>query len=326
MKDPLVYIVILNYNGMRWVQPCFETLRDTRYRNFRILFVDNNSSDASVAFVRAHFPEVEIVLNDQNLGFSEGNNVGTRRALSAGADYVVLLNTDTKVTPDWLIELVKVGEEHSNVGILGGIELDYSGAEFNEWTLGRRQKYLAELGDSETARQWIPTDWVHGSCFAIKRKVIEDIGMLDPIYFMYCEETDYCRRATAHGYEVAIVPRSRYHHYGGGSSKGSRRAQFLASWRLYRSVMIYHATDLNLSFAGNLLNYSKMLFKAALTAVKERKFGRIVLVIGLQAAIVRRILRVARKWKNDRSRMLSGRGNPSFGINDPRYQRHSTGR
>lgn len=231
--------------------------------------------------------------------------MGTRLALSGGADYVVLVNTDTKVTPDWLLEIIKVGEGNPNVGILGGIELDYSGTEFNEWTLQAKKKYVAEISNLETARQWIPTKWVHGSCFAIKRSVIENIGMLDPIYFMYCEETDFCRRAIAHGYEVALVPRCRYHHYGGGSSKGSRQVQFLASWRLYRSSMIYHATDLTLPLTDNLRNYSKMLFTTALTAIKERKFERIALIMCLQLEMFRRCLDVVRKWKSDRSQMLA---------------------
>lgn len=302
---PLVYVIILNYNGMRWVQGCFEALNSTKYNNFKLLLVDNNSSDGSVECVRANFPDVEIVVNKHNLGFCEGNNVGMRLALSERADYVILLNTDTKVTSNWLCEIVKVGEGNPNIGILGGIELDYSRNEFNEWTLQAKKKHVSEISNLETARQWIPTKWVHGSCFAIKRCVIEEIGMLDPIYFMYCEEIDFCRRAIAHGYEVALVPRCRYHHFGGGSSKGDRRTQFLVSCRLYRSSMIFHATDLTLSLMDNLLNYLKLLFTTGLTAIKERKFERIVLLMCLQPVMCRRSLDIVRKWKNDRLRMCA---------------------
>lgn len=300
-KAPLVYVIIVNYNGLRWLDDCLRTLAATRYDNFKILFVDNNSSDNSVEFVEKNFPAIEIIVNRSNLGFCEGNNVGIAAALDAKADYVVLLNSDTKVAASWLAEIVAAGEANEKIGVLGAVQLVYDSNEFNSWTLDALKKHLPEIGDAATARLWIPIKWVEGSCFAIKRRVVEQVGMLDPIYFMYCEEIDYCRRAAAHDFEVALVPRSRYHHFRGGSSGVAKRDQFVRGWRYQRSRLIYHATDLTLSFNRNVRHYLAKTSEIIAGSVRERRFEKALIIVCLQIEILRHALPIVRKWKNDRA-------------------------
>src|SRR5262249_58970207 len=109
-----------------------------------------------------------------------------------------------------------------------------------------------ELKRAEAARDWIPVEWVEGACFAVKRKVFEDIGLLDPIYFAFYEEIDFCRRASFHGYRIALVPRSRVRHYRGGSWEANPAIKRERDYRCDRSQFIYASTDPRISIPRNL--------------------------------------------------------------------------
>ena len=302
-KAPLVYVVIVNFNGMRWLAECLSSLFATRYDNFEVVLVDNHSADDSVAFVRAHFPQAHVIVNADNLGFCEGNNVGIQAALSSGAQYVVLLNNDTKLTENWLTELIQVGEQMPTVAVLGAVQLSYNGTKFNSWTTTAARAHLTELGSPETARAWIPMRWVEGSCFAIKRHVLEEVGWLDPIYFMYYEEIDYCRRVQAHGYQVALVPRSRIHHFRGGTAKLDEAARRQRE-RLYdRSHLIYHATDLRHSLAFNFGRYWLTVVYKFLEQIRRRRLYRLRDIVSLQPEIFSSTKRLLQKWQIDRRRL-----------------------
>src|SRR5262245_65434230 len=122
---PLVYVIVVNYNCRHWLGDCFETLLATDYPNFKAVLVDNASTDGSADFVRDRFPQVEIISNEANYGFSVGNNIGVSVALAAGAGYVALLNSDTKVEPRWLGEIISVGESQTEIGVLGSVQIRY---------------------------------------------------------------------------------------------------------------------------------------------------------------------------------------------------------
>lgn len=299
MNLPLVYVIILNFNGSRWLQPCLQSLRTTQYANFKTLLVDNASTDDSVELVRSQFPEVEIIINSANLGFSEGNNVAIRKALAEGADYVVLLNPDTKVTPRWLSELIAVGETKREVGILGAVQLTYDGEEFNTWTTTALSAHLAEL-QRETARDWIEVEWAEGACFAIKRKVIEQVGLLDPIYFAFYEEIDFCRRAAFRGHKTAIIPRSHIHHFRGGSWEATAAIKRNRDYRCDRSQFIYNLTDPRRSLVTNLGWYLRTLVTKTKEAVRAFSIGKVWDLVCIQADLFGSMAKLFRKWRYDR--------------------------
>ncbi len=326
MNQPLVYVIILNFNGSRWLQPCLQSLRATEYANFKTVLVDNASSDDSVELVRSQFSEAEIIVNSENLGFSEGNNVAIRKALVEGADYVVLLNPDTKVTPRWLSELIAVGEQESDIGILGAVQLTYDGEEFNTWTKAALSQHLnelslsstksheentkAETGDSSLLRDascefvenrnWIPVEWVEGACFAIKRKVIEQVGLLDPIYFAFYEEIDFCRRAAFRGYKTAIVPRSRIHHFRGGSWEANAAIKRKRDYRCDRSQFIYNLTDPRRSLAANFGWYLKTLATKTKEVIVTFSFIKAWNLVRIHVDLLRSLPMILGKWQRDR--------------------------
>src|SRR5262245_27188550 len=134
MKQPLVYIIVLNYNGRRWLENCLAALPTTRYENYPVIVVDNAPTAGRVENWENSFHEIEVIENRENLAFSEGNNTGIRAALRNNPDYVVLLSPDTKVEPEWLTEIVALGESNARIGILGAVQLEYDTDEFNSWT------------------------------------------------------------------------------------------------------------------------------------------------------------------------------------------------
>jgi GT2 family glycosyltransferase len=295
MDNPLVYIVVLNYNGERWLEACLRSLLATRYDNLKILVVDNASTDGSVELVKSLFPLVEIIINPSNYGFSEGNNVGIRQALSEKADYVVLLNTDTRVQPDWLINLLKVGESEPSIGILGPVQLCYENSDFNSWTKAALSQHLDEL--DEGVKEWIAVDWVEGSSFAVKREVFDEIGLLDPIYFAFFEEIDFCRRAICQGYRIALVPRSRIHHHRGGTWQANPRVR---DYRCDCSQFIYSLTDPRKTILGNLSWYLVTLATKCKELLADFSFDRAWDLLRMQIEVIACSGRLVRKWRRDR--------------------------
>ena len=119
MTDEPLYTIVLNWNGESVIGPCLQSLRKVMGVQLRVIMVDNASTDGSVALVRSRFPEVEVIENQRNLLFAEGNNTGLRRALSGGARYLLLLNNDTEVEPSFAVRMCDALESDPRVGIVG---------------------------------------------------------------------------------------------------------------------------------------------------------------------------------------------------------------
>src|SRR6185437_6497170 len=117
-RKPKVSIIVLTWNSYEITRDCLLSLRKVDYPNFEVVLVDNGSADSSPETLAREFPEVTLIRNPKNLGFTGGNNVGMRNVLSRGTDYVLLLNNDTVVAPDFLAELVEVAESNPRIGVL----------------------------------------------------------------------------------------------------------------------------------------------------------------------------------------------------------------
>jgi GT2 family glycosyltransferase len=306
IMPPSVYVIILSYNGSRWLEACLASVMATDYPNLEVILVDNASSDNCVELVRKRYPQVTVIVNNYNYGYSEGNNVGIISAICAGADYVVLLNQDTKVTPHWLNEIIGVGESNEEIGILGSVQLNYDDNDLNSWTLSAMNGDLDELRDPTRARRWIPVEWVEGSCFVIKRQVLEKIGLLDPIYFAFYEEIDFCRRAEYNGFRVALVPRSRIHHFRGGSWQENRKIERDRNYRCDRSQFIYSLTDPRKSLTGNLLSYLVTLGSKSKELLLDFDRQRAFDLLSIQIDVLANGRKLFGKWRRERLPMRKG--------------------
>lgn len=217
---PLVYCVILNLNGGDLLRETLRSVSNMTYPNFRILVVDNGSNDGSSEMVRKRFSAVELLENGENLGFGGGNNVGMKYALDKKAGWVFLLNNDITVDPEILSELYKVGSGDDSIGILvpkiyyhaDPDKLWYAGGKVNFFTGMISHRGLREI-DAGQYDRIEPTTYVTGCAMLFRRKVLEDVGMFDPVYHpIYSEDADLSERARRAGYKLVYVPKGRMWH------------------------------------------------------------------------------------------------------------------
>jgi len=214
-REPLVSVILLNWNTFEVTRDCLASLRRMDYRNFEVVVVDNGSVDSSVEQLQEADPEIRVIRNGANLGFSGGNNVGIRDAIWRGADYVLLLNNDTIVAPDFLTQLVTVAKSDPRIGLLNPKiyfleppdRLNYAGGEQRFWrlfpkTLGLRQK---DVGQFDRMRE---VSFLTGCALLIRAEVARKIGVLEEIYFHFFEDSEFSLRAIRAGYKGVYVPKA----------------------------------------------------------------------------------------------------------------------
>ena len=252
MNKPLVYIIIVNWNGLDDTLECLESLRNITYQKYNIIVVDNGSIDNQADIIKGNYPDIELIKNVKNEGFVIANNQGIELAMEKGAEYILLLNNDTTVKNDFLEILVKYAEQNSDLGILSPKILYYNSDLI--WSMGGAISYLTGfsimLGKGKNSNQYntiIEPDFVTGCAMLIKRKVVEDIGLLDPIYFAYYEDVDYSYRVRKAGYKVKVIPDGIIWHKKSASAgfKGSNKISPTQAYLWARNGIIFGKTNLN---------------------------------------------------------------------------------
>ena len=216
---PKVYIIVLNWNKLNDTIECIESIYKLKYENFKIILVDNGSTEISPDIIKDKYKDIILIKNKQNLGFAEGNNVGIRFALSNGADYIWLLNNDTVVDPNALVTMVDVGEKLSECGILGS-KIYYYGQPEVIWfagaTINWRKATSNHIGQNQKDQAKYNSigevERVTGCSMLVKRDVCERIGLMDENLFLYAEELDWCVRAKKVGYKILYIPDSKVYH------------------------------------------------------------------------------------------------------------------
>lgn len=231
MVSPTVSVIVLNYNGRRFLEACLLSLERTRYDDFRVIVVDNGSTDGSVEMLTGELPDfVTPVFNPTNLGFSRALNQILVRDDLCG-EYVVLLNNDTEVDERWLDALVRVAETDTKIGALQPKLLSLSERDRFEYA-GAAGGFLDRLGYAlcrgrifysieEDAGQYddvCEICWASGAAMLLRHDLLREVGLLDEDFWMHYEEIDLCWRLRLHGYRIMYVPSSVVYHYGGGGA------------------------------------------------------------------------------------------------------------
>ena len=242
-KQSSIWIVIVNYRTADLVVSCLRALsvQLSNFEKIRVVVVDNNSGDGSVPKLAAAIDRedwstwAELMPLDKNGGFAYGNNASIRIALadSEPNDYIMLLNPDTVPLPGAINILLDYMNAHPDVGIVGSQLENADGVIEN--SAHRFPSFLTEFDSaarlgvlSRLLNRYVSTppattvaqscDWVSGASMLIRRKLIEDIGLMDEEYFLYFEEVDFCRRAAQSGWKCWQVPDSRVVHLEGAST------------------------------------------------------------------------------------------------------------
>ncbi len=215
MKEPSVSIVILNYNGLKDIKECLNSLLKINYENFEIFVVDNNSQDDSVQFIKKKYQKVNLIQLNRNYGFAKGNNIAIPYTTG---EYIVLLNQDTVVDDNWLKELVQIANKSEDIGIVGSKmyyyddkkTIDFAGSICDKYGIIRH--YGLKKTDKNLKDSVKRAFYICGASLLFKRTLYQKIGLFDPTYFMYGEDVDFCWRAWIFSYKVMYTPKSIIYH------------------------------------------------------------------------------------------------------------------
>ena len=255
-----VAIVILNFNGRDDTIECLASIRQLSTNNSQLttIVVDNGSTERfRIDDLRLKNGQIEILRNEENLGFSGGNNVGIRYALENGANYITLLNNDTLVDKSLTEELLKVFESDRQIGIVAPKIYFAPGFEFHKnrykkeeqgkvlWYGGGLIDWKSILAshrgvdevDNGQYGEVRETDFASGCCMMVKREVFEKVGLLDEKYFLYYEDSDFSIRAKKAGFKIIFAPQATLWHKNAASAHGSGSS--LQDYYITRSRLLF---------------------------------------------------------------------------------------
>ncbi|AEH46352.1 glycosyltransferase family 2 protein [Parageobacillus thermoglucosidasius] len=286
-----VSIIIVNYNTPKLTAETIDSIlsSQTKY-SYEIIVIDNHSSDHSVQLIKERFPEVKLIVNEENVGFAKANNQGIN--LSKGR-YILLLNSDTIVKEDTIEKMIEFMDKNRRIGasgckvllpngkldrachrgfptpmasfyyLVGLSKLFPKSPRFNQYHLG----YM-NLDEPH------PIDCLVGAFMLVRREVIEQVGLLDEDFFMYGEDIDWCYRIKQAGWEIYYCPFTSIIHYKGASSK---KKPFKIVYEFHRAMFLFHKKHYSekYSFVINSLVYIGIATKFMLSTVVNtfRKIG-----------------------------------------------------
>ena len=227
---PEISVIIVNWNGKHFLQECLSAMRRQTFRDFEAILVDNGSADGSVEFVQTQFPGVQLLALPQNLGFTGGNIAGYAQARG---NIVILLNNDTEAHSHWLEEIHRASQRYPAAGSFASKMMYFderSRVENCGFDLGTAGTTVDLGRDEPDGPAWTQPRKVFGGCggaVAYRRAMLEDVGFLDPDFFMTYEDADLSFRAQLRGYECVYIPGAIvYHRYRATNSKTPSRQVF----------------------------------------------------------------------------------------------------
>jgi hypothetical protein len=290
MDAPLVSVIVLNYNGLAFVEHCIRSVLDSDYTTFEVVVVDNGSTDGSYEGLCewfSHVGKVRIVRNDRNLGFALGNNVGY---MSSRGDIVAFLNIDTVVERTWLRDLVhilisddRVGAVHSRqMSLRDKTQIESLGAYMDPLGFVYPRTWWA-CGQSPLSR--VDKDepfYPDGGSMALRRSAVEKAGIngqpFDSDYFLYFEDNDLGWRLRLAGHAIVCVPSSVIYHYRGASASTASSYSRTFSFAKNRLVTL-------------IKNYNLLNLMRFLPQVVFLEIARVVLLLPKQSHRARAKLR-----------------------------------
>ena len=292
-KNEKVYLVILNWNGYKDTIECIESIFNSTYKNYRIIIVDNNSSDNSVEKIRNWLDKfknknsytildedcdiksndsIVIIKSKENRGFAGGNNIGINYILKQkDADFIWVLNNDVTISEECIENLVLYAKQNSRYGLIGSTIMEYYNPEIIQYAAGAKFRLITctskpfmagkKLEDIKFLDESnIEIDYIGGCSMFFRTEVLEDIGLLNDDYFLYFEEIDYSKRMEESEYKLGWCKDSLvYHKYGAsiGSenivSKKSKTSEYYSNLSSAKFIRNYYPGLFNLIMVNRFI-------------------------------------------------------------------------
>lgn len=238
MKNKTLSIIIVNYNGGKFLKDCLNSIyKNCINENFEIIIVDNNSSDNSISIIKEFYSDCILIQSKKNLGFAKGNNLGVK---NCSGKYVLLLNNDTILLDD-ITPSINILEKNKEIGLLGIKMLDKDLK--YEKSAGKFPNLLSLLFFSKLffnkksfssgvfSKDIIEVDWIQGSFLLTKKSLYSEVKGLDDDYFMYVEDVDFCKKIEKLNKKRVYYSKQSYIHFGGFNS--SRKKMLIDGYVLY---------------------------------------------------------------------------------------------
>jgi GT2 family glycosyltransferase len=217
--NPLVGVVVLNWNLPGDTIRCVRSVVESKYAPLHPMVVDNASSDDSVARIRAAFPELELVCSEANRGYTGGNNLGLARALELGVDYVFVLNNDTVVEPDCIARLVEAAEWEDRAALVGPMVIDEPegivgnlGGEI-VWSVAEPRELGRGGQPGEVPLHRRDVEYIPGTAVLVRADAVREVGLLPGHFFIYFEDVAWSLLFQSHGWRAVVEPRARVRHW-----------------------------------------------------------------------------------------------------------------
>lgn len=245
-KKPLVSVITVTYNSSKFIAPCLQSVLDSDYPLVEVIVVDNDSKDDTVAIIREEYKSIVLMESRTNLRYGAGNNLGIK---SSHGELIFLLNPDATIRKDCISAIVNAWLEDSTIGIIG-CKVYYSESNLLQSVGGTinisgKTRLLGDkkldTGQFEVLRN---VQWVSGAAMMISRQALRRIGLFDPIYYLYYEETDLCWRARKAGMRVICLPTAIAYHFGGHAT---RSASLLLTRYMQASRVVFVLKNYELS-------------------------------------------------------------------------------
>ena len=222
-ETPLVSVIIVNWNGESFLNECLASVTKTAYPNIEIIVVDNNSTDNSIQIIK-NYKGIKFQINKENLGYTGGNNIGFKLA---SGKYVVTLNNDMTVNPQWLDKPVQLLEKDLTLGIISCRQMQYFKPELIDGLFNSLKRDLsfvpfAQNKKYHSSSMFCTSGYIlfaNGGSAVLRKDMLNEIGIFDENFFGYFDETDLCIRGFLHGWKCAYVSDSVVYHKGGVSFK-----------------------------------------------------------------------------------------------------------
>lgn len=234
---PSVAIIIVNWNGLSVTDDCLRSLENLSYPNFKIILVDNGSTDGSVSYFQQQYPEVEMICLKTNTGFTGGNNAGMQKALNDEFDYILLLNNDTIVEDrNFMSEMITECENNSEIG-MACPTIYYDEPENKVWYAGGWLSLWRGWGHYHqipSDKEPTETGYTTGCCLLVKADAINDIGLLKEAYFLSVEDVEWSMRARKNGWKTVYLPGTSIIHKDSLSSRSKGKGTYSPT-RVYYS-------------------------------------------------------------------------------------------
>ncbi|HEY5369636.1 MAG TPA: glycosyltransferase family 2 protein [Hanamia sp.] len=274
--SPSVAVVILNWNGKNFLEKFLPSVMASEYENLSVIVADNASTDGSILFLRNNYPQIEIIANPKNEGFSKGYNSALKKVTS---DYYVLLNSDVEVTKDWIKPVISLMESDKKIAACqpkilsfkNKLQFEYAGASGGwvdklgyPFSRGRVFDFCeTDEGQYDDVSEIF---WATGAAFFVRSSVFSELNGFDEYFFAHQEEIDLCWRMKRAGYKIYVQPSSVVYHVGGGTlPMGNKRKVFLN----FRN---------NLVMLSKNLSFSEKIWKLPLRILLDN-------IAGLQAMV-----------------------------------------